>query len=411
MTVCFDRDRGKWRYDFKKDKRRYRGYCLDARGAPVTSRSAAKQAEGVEKRRIAIAPKLASIEGYSFAQALDALIPEWELQASWSNRERYIRELLQFFGADSALAAIDADRVAQYVTHTRTRPRLLWKGGPLRDPGDPKHARFWVTGKTLRGPHTSNLYLGTLRQALQHGCRVKDPVSGRPVLSAAPHVPELATPKRKARPVPDAVLIALRSLLPQHAIEAMTVTLLFGFRRGEAFTLTIPQVDFDAHGVRLEAEGVKENEDAFIPGSPIAMRYLKRLITQARKRGVNELITWRRRHEGEAWRALKRPKSSWRRAMAEIELRFGKRWRWHDLRAAFITHVALTSGGLAAQSLARHSEFSTTQAYIEVADDVRRRAAEKVTARPALKAIAGGKVTHSGSPTRPMAKASTSRKR
>ena len=34
--------------------------------------------------------------------------------------------------------------------------------------------------------------------------------------------------------------------------------------------------------------------------------------------------------------------------MREIETKFGRRWRWHDTKAAFITHVARTSEQLAA---------------------------------------------------------------
>src|ERR1700693_5890653 len=73
--------------------------------------------------------------------------------------------------------------------------------------------------------------------------------------------------------------------------------------------------------------------------------------------------------EALAWRPLHRPKGAWTRAMREIEEKFGRRWRWHDIRAAFITHVARTSGQLAAQAVARHSDYSTTKAYVEVADE------------------------------------------
>jgi hypothetical protein len=57
--------------------------------------------------------------------------------------------------------------------------------------------------------------------------------------------------------------------------------------------------------------------------------------------------------------------------MKAIEKKYGRRFRWHDLRAAFITHVAKTSGGIAAQALARHSDFGTTQAYIEIVGDLK----------------------------------------
>lgn len=74
--------------------------------------------------------------------------------------------------------------------------------------------------------------------------------------------------------------------------------------------------------------------------------------------------------------------------MKIVEKEYGRRFRWHDLRASFITHIAMTSGQLAAQALARHSDYATTQAYVEVADEMRRTAAERVIQRPALAALA-----------------------
>jgi site-specific recombinase XerC len=77
--------------------------------------------------------------------------------------------------------------------------------------------------------------------------------------------------------------------------------------------------------------------------------------------------------------------------MKKIEAEFGARWRWHDLRAAFLTHIAMTSGPLAAQALARHSDFDTTRAYIKVADEMMRLAADRASERPALGVTTGGK--------------------
>jgi hypothetical protein len=80
--------------------------------------------------------------------------------------------------------------------------------------------------------------------------------------------------------------------------------------------------------------------------------------------------------------------------MNVIEEEFGARWRWHDLRAAFITHIAMTSGPMAAQTLARHTDFDTTRAYIAVADEAVRAAAAKASERPALRLVGQPKVTH-----------------
>ncbi len=50
--------------------------------------------------------------------------------------------------------------------------------------------------------------------------------------------------------------------------------------------------------------------------------------------------------------------------MRVIQKEFGRKWRWHDIRAAFITHVALTSGPELARILARHSDYKTTLGYV-----------------------------------------------
>ena len=76
--------------------------------------------------------------------------------------------------------------------------------------------------------------------------------------------------------------------------------------------------------------------------------------------------------------------------MKRIEKTMGQKWRWHNIRAACITHIAMTSGSLAAQTLARHSDFDTTRAYIEVADEMTRLAADRAAERPALRVVSKG---------------------
>lgn len=241
-----------------------------------------------------------------------------------------------------------------------------WQGGPNRDPADEENAAFWKTLDKTRSPATINLILAKLRMALDRAAKVRDPITGKPAIDAAPKVPELAVPRRKARPVPDAVLSEVMAAVPQHLREALTLILYFGFRRQEVFELEIHHVDFEAGGIRLYAEDVKDAEDTFLPGAPDAMTFLRQLVEQAKDRGQRRLIMWRRprkKPEDQArmpWLTIKRPKSAWNTAMDAIEAKTGRRYRLHDVRAAFITHVAITSGQLAAQALARHSDYDTT---------------------------------------------------
>lgn len=393
MTVYFNKDRNRWCYTFELAGERFASYAREIDGTPCASKRASLRAEGRERERAAIGPKTPRADDYTLAQAFADLAPAWARQDDWTNKQRYIRELLDFFGRDTPIGAVDAPRIRAYVEFARSQPLRLWAGGPKRDPSDPKHARFWKTQAKTRAPATVNLYLKLLGQAVQHAAGVIDQITGQPALRHAPKVPAIAVPKRKARPVPEAVLSELLRTVPEHIVDAIVLTLYFGFRRGEMFTLQIQDVDLDAGGVRLEAGDVKDHEDAFIPGAPAAMEYLQRLAEQARGRGTTFLITWRRYRKDPAaqalvpWRPISSPKRAWSTAMKAIEQQFGRRWRWHDIRASFITHVAMTAGAVAAQKMARHSRYETTQGYVEVADEERRIAATRAADRPALQVV------------------------
>jgi integrase len=383
-------------YNTQVDGRRYNSYCLDAEGKPVTSRSAARQAEAVVRQRAKIEPKLVRVGEVTLAQVMDDLKPLWRRQAGWTNRKRYMREVLTFFGPGAAVASISEARIQDYVVFALNQPIMSWQGGPTRDPADEENRKFWRVTTRKRQPDTVNLYLAVIRAALQRAGKLRDPVTNRPILEQVPEVKDLSTRKRRARPVPDSVIDNLWTLLPSHDVDAVVLTLFFGFRRSEVFSLQIHNVDFDARGVRLFAENVKDEEDTFLPGGPEAMEYLEALVKQAKERDTTYLISWRTEHikdpsKNDPWRPIKSPKRAWRRAMKIVEATFGRRFRWHDLRASFITHIAMTSGQLAAQALARHSDYATTQAYVEVADEMRRTAAERAINRPALSALAAAK--------------------
>jgi hypothetical protein len=193
------------------------------------------------------------------------------------------------------------------------------------------------------------------------------------------------------------VIHRLTELLPQHAVDALVITLCFGFRSSEAFTLQEPQVDWHAEGIRLFYDGVKDKKDAFLPGSQFAMGYLRCLAMEADARGLRHILSYRQAKDPKppsGWRPIRSARKAWHTAMRVIQKEFGTRWRWHDLRAAFITHIAMTSGPMVAQTLARHADFDTTRAYIAVADEVTRSAAAKAADRPGLRLVGGSKVPH-----------------
>lgn len=395
MTVFFDEARKRWRYDFQLAGVRYAKECTDAGGNPVTSRRAAQNSENEARRLAKIGPKLTRATDLTLARVINDLSEKWIREADWQNKQRYAREIVAFFGADTLIRDIDGARIQDYITFAVNQPVMIWTGGANRRRDNEQADRFWKPhpqGKT-RGPATANRYLPLLRMAFDRAYKTRDPITRERAVEEVPVIKDLDEPKRKARPTPDAVITELYQLLPEYVIDAIRLTLYFGVRKGEVFRLRVADVDFEARGIRLEHQNVKDDEDAFLPGSRDAMQFLAQLVDQAQDRRTPHLITRRRYRKdataqaAEPWVDIKSPKTVWRSAMVTIEKKFGKRWRWHDLRAAFITNIAVNAGPMAAQKLARHSDFATTQGYIDVADEITRAAVEKASDRPALKLV------------------------
>jgi integrase len=399
MTVFFDKRRRRWRYDFQFGRERHARECVDEAGNPVTSRRAALNCENAARALAKIGPKLPRAGDLALGQVINDLSERWMAEPDWPNKQRYAREIIAYFGAEKPMRDIDGAQIDDFISHLLRQKVMIWAGGSTRN-RDAKDANEWwraaPDGRT-RSPSTVNRYLPLLRMAFARAYNTRDPLTRERAIEEIPVIKDLDEPKRRARPTPDSVITDLYDMLPEYVIEAIRGTLYFGLRRGEIFNLQIKHADFDARGIWLANEDVKDNEDAFLPGSRDAMQFLAQLVDQARERGTKFLITRRRYRKDpevqarEPWKEIQNPKTTWRNAMDKIEEKFGRRWRWHDLRATFITNVAVNAGPMAAQKLARHSDFSTTQAYIDVADEVTRDAVEMTSQRPALRAVKGGK--------------------
>lgn len=398
MSVWFDKNRERWRYDFTHAGIRYARECVDDNGAPATSRRAAMACETSARQVAKLAPKLPRANDLTIAQVVNSLSEGWTTQKQWENKRRYAREVIAYFGAAKMIREIDEAMVADFVLHLKRQPVMIWRGAGRKPTGAPGEDRLWrptETGRT-RSNATVNRYLPVLREIFDRAAKTRDPVTGEPAIRDVPKVPDLEEPKRKPRPVPEPVLQDLMQIIPDHLVDAIKITLYFGLRKGEVFGLRTRHVDFHARGIWFTYDEVKDKEDAFLPGGRDAMQLLARLVDQARERGIDHLIAYRRTRKSaedqanEPWRAMKNPRRAWRTAMKKVQEKYGKDWRWHDMRAAFITHIAITCGSIPAQKLARHSLFETTQAYIEVGDEVLRNAAEQAGARPFLKVVDGG---------------------
>jgi hypothetical protein len=265
MTVTYNKQRNRWRYNFRNAGIRYQGYCLDANGEPVTNKSAAKQAEGVARRLAEIGPKLPVGHSVALADVVADLAPGWKRQADWGNKQRHVREILQFFGPTTAVAAINDAEIQRYINFSLATPIRVWKGARHIARDTPQAAKFWNDTGRNRSASTTNRHLASLRQIIKHAGKMRDPITQEPILKQVPQFADLKEPKRSARPTPEPVMQRLTEMLPQHAVDALVLTLCFGFRSTEAFTLQEQQVDWHAEGIRLFYDRVKDKKDSFLP--------------------------------------------------------------------------------------------------------------------------------------------------
>ena len=121
----------------------------DAAGTSVTSKSAARQAEGVAKRLAAMAPKIADAKDLTLAEVIADMQPRWKREATWTDKQRHARELVTYFGAATAMRAIDETQIRAYTDFALAQPLRVWTGGPAVKRTIPTRPS---SGKTPAGP-------------------------------------------------------------------------------------------------------------------------------------------------------------------------------------------------------------------------------------------------------------------
>jgi hypothetical protein len=380
---------GRWCYDFRHAGRRFAGYCVDPdSGEQAVTRRDAKAIE--EKIRVAARSSVVQSttklrpEGFTLAQAmllhLDGNSESTKLHRS--NLAHYSREILKFFGIDTPVSQITAIWITQYRAFCAVQTIKVWRGGPRTDrqQDDP---RWWRDTGRKRSAASANHYLNCLRGALRAAHALRDPVTGESVLPFPPAVEPLPEPRRRAAPMPDAELIVRRAHATPWTQDAIDLARLFGLRRTEALIATVhhvraEQLDSQAYLFLLfKGEETKSGCDEAVHGGTQGSELLSRLAKQARSRGIIHLIAWpgqkgcRAIARGEepvagSWKPLRSFRRSWRSTAGRAGIE--KPHRFHDVRARYITELAKAAPARVVQAAARHSDFSTTQVYIDAAE-------------------------------------------
>ena len=401
-----------WYYDFQLSKVRYQGYCLDSEsGAPARSEKEARDIEGAERRAAKACQGIARsgirAGAFTLAQAMTLHLDN-QVESTpehVANLAMYSREILAFFKPETPVTKIPVQRVQAYRKHCAEQLVRIWIGGggkhnKKKDRHDPK---FWKAGDRMRSAATVNHYLDCLRGAFTQAHEAKHPVTGQPMLPFPPKVEPLDAPKRKPTPMQDSELEARLAVAMPWVRESAEFARYYGLRMDEAARVTIRHVDFEARCLRFKGEDQKSGRDEEAYGGAIGWRLVQRLVKQARTRGQDHLITWPgpqhtwnvRMGRGvprDAWRPLKSVRKSW--ATSAKDAGIEKPRRFHDVRGAYITQVARgTRSSRMIREAARHRDQSTTDRYIEIAQNETAKAVEKAMrpAGPKLRLVSGGR--------------------
>ena len=416
MSVTYNKSRRKWRCDFWIDGQRYQPDCDDPdTGKHATSKSDALRIQTKLKGKILsnadVPAKDDGIPDYGFGQAALTFGERKKMERNWANIQVYISELTLYFGAEFPVALIadeshspDTPSVWGYIRWARQQPVKVYvgKGKPLREMlslGVPMSKLFRPAADgRLRADSTINRYLDCLRGILRLAYSLRHPKTGDLLFKGPmPKVPDLDEPEYLPRPFSDDAIWEAATRAPAHLAWGILLARLMGFRKAEMFDITIPQVDFQSRGIWLAAADTKGKRDEFVPANVEAMELLEYLVAEARARGVQHIITYRRTRttwnikggkdagDGRTVRfgpavPVKNPKKAFARVLKEMGLQGIH--TFHNTKASFVTAVAHVAPAAVTQDLARHKDYRTTQRYLKVADHAKRAAVEAATTKP-----------------------------
>jgi integrase len=389
MTAFFDAHQNCWVYDFREGGKRFNRRAKNPDGTNARSKRQAQAAEDTARvaARLDQRHALARPGEYTLAQAVAARAAEAKHLANWRDIKHALTEIVAFFGAAANVESV-ALRWMEYRAFARSQPVKVWCGGPGKKVSAKSAgvdaALQRDTGRTRSAART-NRYLDQLSALLRlaHATRGSD---GRPLLEFMPPIERIAEDKRDPNPVPLEIVARIEAdvATPAHLRNAAALVRLFGFRLDEVFGLTVGRIDWENRGYRLSAEKTKAGRDEFMPANAEAMRLLERLVAEANARAPGDraalLIVYtppgrdRATAKPKAPRAIKNARKAWASALKRAGV--AGEYRFHDLRATFITQIAQVASAATTQDLARHTSSATTKRYTKISDQAKRAAVD-----------------------------------
>lgn len=403
MTVYRNKQRGgEWRFSFWLSRERFHGACLDEKGKPVETKTAARAAEEREKVAARQKQNLAKSGvrpgSYTLAQACALHLARKEGKTDFDNHLRYVREIrnfrddkFDFLGGGIAMQDITPEHAEAYRRFADRQTLRKWVGGTRKKTGTPTDDRWWRDTARPRTKREVNNYLKCFNALMRLGTRVRDPFTRLPIVEDPPEIKLHKIPRRLPRPIGDDELHARLDKAKPWTRETAELARLFGLRKSEALELEIRHIDRETRGLRFNAGETKSGNDEFAFGGDAGWQLLLELEAQAIGRGQKRLVTWPgpklwpAHLRGEdipraEWRPLKGITRSWRTTVKAAGI--DQPHRFHDVRARYVTEVAKVQPA-AAQQAARHQDPATTAMYIRLAaNEIRDAVGQAVARRP-----------------------------
>lgn len=392
MTVYFDEERQRWRYDFYRKKQRYFGYCLNPDQTPVTTRADAEDIEALRRAEAIQKPQEKAVQAkggaaYSLAMAISARTVIATRLKSWSVTSHYLREILGYFKPETALSAIDKPSIEGYINWGLQQHAKIWLGGPRNREKALKLDNNRVLQKEVvrtRSPKTMNKHLSALNQVLLLAHDTFDPTTintGNPqrLLAIMPAVPFLKVSKKKPRPIALDHLAKIFADAPDHLQETLTGIQLTQLRISEMLRLPASDIDEDERGIRLDDRNKGGRED-FIPLGPKGFAFFVRLKRRAEQVGIDRCILYFD-PKIDAYRPIKGVTRSFRTRLKAAGL--AGRHRLHQTKSTALTQLRrLGTDQTTLQDMARHADFATTKDhYLGEEVEMRRDAIAKYETR------------------------------
>ncbi|HLO76945.1 MAG TPA: site-specific integrase [Magnetospirillum sp.] len=369
MSTYFNSARGRWVYNFIRAGERHSGYCVNEDGTPSTTKRQADACEARIKREVEKALKTSgAASGVRVAGcfAVEQMFADYVSQSAGAKRsfqtniKRYVAELLDFLGRQTAATSITNDTVEAFIVHSRAQLRGVYSGGPKKG-GDYK-----VTdGARTRSDSTTNRYLACLRAAINWASK-----RGKmPPL----HVRHLEEPAELPTPISPQLVMAIWAKAPPHLRLAITIAVHTGMRLDETLGLRWDWIDLDARTITLPSKSTKSKA-----GQVVFVNDDLAAALIAAPRVCDVVVTYTRAVKKEALeRRPPKPIKSLKRAWQTAQKAAGiaKPYRFHDLRATFCTAVlAANHNPMALKNAARHASLATTMRYAKLADESVRQA-------------------------------------